>query len=69
MINDNELDSILENTVLDEFELTDLLQELLDGSLQEEPGVRSAPTMDTNSTSGMAPRKGSNTELLFKVDP
>ena len=46
---------ILENTNLDDFELTDLLQEQLDGLSQEELGVGSAPTMDTNSASPGAP--------------
>ena len=65
MIDDDELDRILENTILDKFELhvTDLPRELLDSSLQKEPGTGSAPIMDTNSTPGMAPRKGNNTEL------
>ena len=55
MIDDDELDTILQNTILDEFELIDLLQELLDGSSQEEPGIRSDPTIDINNMPGLAP--------------
>ena len=58
MIDDDELVRNLENTILDEFELTDLSRELLDGLLQKEPGVGSAPTMDTNRAPGWHPKKG-----------
>ena len=69
MINDDELDRILENTNLDEFELTDLPREQLDGSSQEELGIGLVPTMDTNSTPGLAPQKWNNTELHLGVYP
>ena len=69
MIDDeDDLDRILQNTNLDEFEQTDRLQNQLDSLSKEEPSVRLAPTMDTNSTPGLAPRKGSNTELCSGVD-
>ena len=58
MIEDEELDRILENTILDEFELTDLPQELLDGSLQEEPAVRSLPPCIQTVCQGWHPEKG-----------
>ena len=69
MIDYNTLDRLCENAVLNEFGLADLPRELLDGSSQEEFSFGSASTMDTNSTLGLAPRKGSrsNTELHFGV--
>ena len=66
---DDEPDRILENTNLDEFELIDSPREQLDDSSQENMGVGSAPTMDTDSTSGLAPRTGGDVELRLGVDP
>ena len=57
MDDNDELDRILANTNLDEFELAESLRALLDGSSLEEPGIRSAPTMCTNSMPGLPPRK------------
>ena len=68
---DDELDSTLENTKLDEFELIHSLQEQLDDSSQEDTcmGIGSAPAMDTNSTLGLVPQKGSSVELRLGVEP
>ena len=53
---------------LDEFELVDSPTMQLDES-QENVGVGPAPTTDTESTSGLAPRNGSMEELRPGVDP
>ena len=45
---DDELDRILQNTNLDKYELTDSSREQLDGLSQEELGVGSPLTMDSN---------------------
>ena len=69
IVDSKELDKMLENTNLDEFKLNDSLREYLDGSLQENTGIGSVPNMDTDSTLGLAPTKGSNVELHSGVDP
>ena len=60
---------MLESTNLDEYKLIDLPVEQHDDSSQEHMGVGMAPTLDTRSTSGLAPREGSLTELHLRVDP
>ena len=66
---DQELDRILENTNLDEYELIDVPIEQHSDSTQHNLGVGMAPISDTNSTSGLAPRKGGSRELRHGVDP
>ena len=55
--NDDELNKILENNNLNEFELHVIgtLWEQLDDTSLESTGVRLAPITDTDSTSGLAP--------------
>ena len=59
----HELDRILENTKFDEYKYIDLPMEQLEDSAQESLGVGMAPTSNTNSTSGLAPREWSSREL------
>ena len=54
----DELDRILENINLDEFELTDSLQEQLDGSSQEEPALDRLPLWIRTVHWGWHPEKG-----------
>ena len=54
-------------TNLDDYELIDIPMES-DESLYKLTGVRMAPASDTPSTSGLAPRKGSSSELRPGVD-
>ena len=67
MIDDNELDRILENTKLDEFEplVIGSPWEQLDDLSQENMAVRSAYAMD--STSGPGPSNRSDAELCLGV--
>ena len=72
IINDDlELDRILDNTNVDEYmhELTDMPMEQPDESPQELTGVGTAPTSDTQSTSGLAPCNESSGVLRSRVDP
>ena len=48
---------------MDEYELIDVPIEQHSDSTQDNFGVGMAPISDTNSTSGLAPRKGSSREL------
>ena len=66
---DNELDRILKDTNLDEYELIDLPLEQLGDSSQETTRIGTAPTMDMQSMSGLEPQVGSSVELCSKVDP
>ena len=66
---DDELERILHTTDLDEFELVESPLEQLNDESHENLSVGPAPTIDTASTSGLAPRKGSTVELRSAVDP
>ena len=68
IVDDEEIDRILQTTDLDEFELVDSPTMQLEEP-QENVGVEPAPTIDTQSTSGLAPRNGSSEELRPGVDP
>ena len=52
---DQELDRILKNTNLDEYEIIDVPIEQHSDSTQVNLGVGMAPISDANSTSGLAP--------------
>ena len=75
IIDDNhEHDKILERTLLradlDKYELIiDLPMESPSVSSHEYTGIGMAPTLDTGSTSGLAPHEGSLRELRFGLDP
>ena len=64
---DSELDRILENTNFDDYTLFDIPMEP-DESLHALTGVGMAPTSDTPSRSGLAPRNGSSSEMRVGVD-
>ena len=64
---DQELARILENSNLDEYELIDVPIEQYSDSTQDNLGTRMSPISDTNSTSGLAPCKGSSRELRHGV--
>ena len=70
---DNELNRILEDTILDEYEIIDFPLEQLGDSSQEirrrRIRRRNGPSMDTQSMSGLAPQVESSVELRLKVDP
>ena len=55
---DYELDKIIESTNFDEYELIDLPMKQPGDSSYEHTGVRMAPTLDTQRTSGLHPVNG-----------
>ena len=70
IINDDlELVRILENTNLDECELTDMPMEQPDELPHELTGMEMASTSDTLSTSWLASCNGSSSVLCLAVDP
>ena len=60
--NDHKFDRILESMNLDEYECINLPMEQVDDSSQEHTYIRMAPTLDTESTSGLAPCEGSGVQ-------
>ena len=70
IIDDNhELDRILERMNLEEYELLNLPMEQPNDLLHKLTGVRMAPTLDTGSTSVLAPCEWSSMVLHSGVDP
>ena len=66
-INDDlELVRILENTNLDEYELTDMPIDEPDESSHKLTGIGMAPTLDMLNTSGLTPRNGSSRCTAFR---
>ena len=66
---DHEPDKTLESTSLDGYQLTDLPMKQPDESSHEHTGVGMALTLETGSTTELAPREGSSTQLRSGVDP